>query len=355
MNNLSQEKATETNHQQAKQVLLCGTEYGQTYLPAIYQKKGFELAGILARGSDQSIRLAEQHGVSLYTRVDEIDEPIDIACVAINETVGTPIAQQLLQKGISTLVEHPLSINSIQQLITTATNSNTRCQINSHFAELPPIADFIRVCQILNATSTPSVITIFCNSRTLFSTLDVLMRCFGLIHLQQLSTCSANHYQHCTMLLSGDSITNLSCTLVYQQWRYEQDNSMDSPLGHQISITYPRGVLNLAGSFGPCLWFPLMAAGVPNQYPLCQSTLPDRQSPPTLQTIIEWRKLANQQALDQLCMPVHECPVQHTPAYMTHLCNLWTTLFAQLGKTIIPAQPIGSFENYWDIHAMLNQ
>lgn len=334
---------------------MCGTEYGQTYLPAIYQKKGFELAGILARGSHQSIRLAEQHGVNLYTNVNDIDEPIDIACVAINETVGTPIAQQLLQKGISTLVEHPISINSIQQLITTAANSNSRCQINSHFAELPPIADFIRACKILNETSEPGVITIFCNSRTLFSTLDVLMRCFGLIHLQQLSTCSANHYQHCTMLLSGDSIPKVTCTLVYQQWRYEQDNSMDSPLGHQISITYPEGVLNLTGSFGPCLWFPLMAAGIPNEYPLCQSTLPNRQLQPKVQTIIEWRKLANQRALDQLCMPADEYLVQHTPAYMIHLCNLWTTLFAQLGKIVIPTPPIGSFENYWDIHSLLNQ
>ena len=69
-------------------VLLCGTQYGRVYLPAIYEQPGIELAGILARGSVRSVRLAEQAGVPLFHEVNELDEPIDMACVAVGEEIG---------------------------------------------------------------------------------------------------------------------------------------------------------------------------------------------------------------------------------------------------------------------------
>lgn len=336
------------------QVLLCGAKYGQVYLPAIYQKKGFELAGIVARGSDQSIRLAEQYGVPFYTSIEQVDEPIDIACVAINETAGTPIARQLLHKGIATLVEHPVSATHIQQLIAAAENADTRVHINSHFAELPPVAEFIRLAQKLNQSHAPLIINICCNSRTLFSTIDILMRCFGLIQLDELSISPMNDYRNCTMRLRGDSVANVSCTLTYQQWRYEQDNSLDSPLGHQITLTYPQGVLQLGGSFGPCMWFPSLASGAPLKLPLCQPTSASRNVTPTLQTVIEWRKYANQQALAQLCMPAIEQPKHCSSTYMMHLCDLWSRLFAQLG-TVTIAELSHLPKRYWTPEIIMEQ
>ncbi|HTF98839.1 MAG TPA: Gfo/Idh/MocA family oxidoreductase [Cellvibrio sp.] len=337
-----------------RQVLLCGAKYGQVYLPAIYQKKGLELAGILARGSDQSIRLAEQYGVPFYTSIEQVDEPIDIACVAINETAGTPIARQLLHKGIATLIEHPVSGAHIQQLIAAAESADTRVHINSHFAELPPVAEFIRLAQKLNQSQAPIIINICCNSRTLFSTIDILMRCFGLIHVEELSVSALNDYRSCTMRLHSETIKNVSCTLAYQQWRYEEDSSLDSPLGHQITLTYPQGVLQLGGSFGPCMWFPLLAAGVPPEIPVCQATAASRGIPPTLQTVIEWRKYANQKVLTQLCLPAIEQPIHCSSTYMRHLCDLWSRLFAQLG-TITIAEPLHLPKRYWTPEMILEQ
>lgn len=339
------------------QVLLCGAKYGQVYLPAIYQKKGFELAGIVARGSDQSIRLAEQYGVPFYTSIEQVDEPIDIACVAINETAGTPIAKQLLSNGIATLIEHPVTITNIQPLISTAENANTRVHINSHFAELPPVAEFIRLAQKLNQSNAPVIINIGCNSRTLFSTIDILMRCFGLIHFDELSISAINNYRNCTIRFRGEFAENLSCTLIYQQWRYEQDNSLDSPLGHQITLTYPQGVLQLGGSFGPCMWFPLLASGAPLELPLCQTTSASTfasKATPTLQTVIEWRKYANQKALAQLCMPAIEQPQHCTSTYMMHLCELWSCLFTQLGTVTIAAPP-PVLKQYWTPEMIMEQ
>lgn len=322
-----------------RQVLLCGTQYGQAYLPAIYQEKGFELAGILARGSDRSVRLAEQHGVKLYTHIEQIDEEIDVACIAINELVSVPLAQALIAQGIATLVEHPMSGESMRALIASTELGGGVCHINGHFPELPPIADFIRLSQKLNQFSQPRIINICCNSRTLFSSLDILMRCFGVIDLAPLSMHTAGHYQNATTLLSSEAFSPVPLTLAYQQWRYSQDDSRDSPLGHQITITYPEGVLSLGGTFGPCLWFPLIAAGVPAESFLYEPVSRQYNRTITVAEMVQWRVLANQQTLRELVAEQRESILHCTASYMTRLCSLWSELFALLGSATHTTEP----------------
>ena len=65
-------------------VLLCGTNYGSSYLQALHQNEsGFVLAGIVAR-SERSRGMAAQCGVPFYTSVDEVPgDAVDAACVAV--------------------------------------------------------------------------------------------------------------------------------------------------------------------------------------------------------------------------------------------------------------------------------
>jgi len=314
-----------------KQVLLCGTQYGQTYLNALDETHDFEVCALLAKGSDHSIKLSEQRAINLYTQVDQIDETVDLACVAIGGDIGANIAIALLKKTIPVLIEHPVSVENSQKLLKIAKENNSTCNINCHFTNIYPVVNFIELCRKLNAISTPNIINVACNSRTLFSMLDILMRCFGRFSMDNLKSTKidvSGFYQNCTLLLNG-----LPCSLVYQKWRSENDDSKDSPLGHEITITYPQGVLRLAGTFGPCQWFPLIAAGMSSHFPVYSEHINSAKI--NINThVVQWRIDANKQAVRNLYeshLLNRSVDSYQKEDYLIHLCMIWTQLFSKLG------------------------
>jgi pyochelin biosynthesis protein PchG len=326
-------------------VLLCGTQYGQTYLPAIFECKELELTGILAKGSDRSIRLSEQCNVPLFdstASLQKTDETFDLACVAINDTIATPLATSLLQLGVPVLVEHPVHTENIDNLLTVAASTGGICHINSHFSKLPPIAEFIALCHKLNEVSSPLFINVSCNSRTLFSTLDILLRCFGengfgKIDSNTLTVLHNTNKPSCYTVASLQiQLQQLPCTMTYQRWRGKKDNSQDSPLGHQILITYPEGTLSLGGTFGPTLWAPLVAARAPTTTPIYSQCNDEVYIPPTVADIIHWRKYANQRAILDLHARAsgrhNGADDGQTPEHLAALCKVWTVMNKQLGN-----------------------
>jgi len=335
------------------QILLCGTQYGQSYLPAIFESNDLELAAILANGSDRSLKISEQCGVALFAEAQHINEPIDLACVAIGGNTGASIAATLLKKGIPVLLEHPVSTENIHLVLAAAEQNRTFCHINSHFSEIQPVAHFIALCHKLTTKSTPSIVNISCNSRTLFSTLDIVMRCFGECTLGDVQSTSFNvsdSHLNCTL-----SLNKIPCTLVYQKWRSKNDNSKDSPLGHQITITYPEGVLCLNGTFGPCLWFPLLAGDVPQDIPIYSDV--NNSNPFTLEDMYHWRSVANQKAMHELNEThQHRKPIHfyQKKSYLSHLCQTWSHLYSQLGT--VNAEPTIQRINkeYWTCNSILS-
>lgn len=325
-----------------KRVLVCGTQYGQTYLHALDETKDFEVCALMAKGSDRSIKLSEQWATSLYTHVEQLDEPVDLACVAIGGDIGTGIAIALLEKGVPVLIEHPISLENAQKLLNTAKENHTACHINSHFPNIYPIARFIELCRKINTKSTPNIINVACNSRTLFSMLDILMRCFGHFSVDDMKSTTmgvSEAYQNCSLTLN-----DIPCSLVYQKWRGKNDDSQDSPLGHEITITYPEGVLRLGGTFGPCQWFPLLAGGLSYHLPV-YSEHNNRNQPITNTDVIQWRKEANKQAVRDLYeshITGRSVDDYQKGGYLIHLCKTWTQLFTQLGtvETNIHAKSI---------------
>ncbi len=303
------------------------------------------MAALLAKGSARSQKISQQCGVNLYTDVKTIDEHIDLAVVAIGGEAGATIANDLLAKSIPVLIEHPVSITDLDLLLSNASKHNTFCHINSHFSHIAPIADFIKICKKLNNSSSSHIITLNCNSRTLFSTLDILMRAFGIFSVSDFNVHPINasgSYQNCSFLLQG-----IPCNMVYQRWRSKEDNSKDSPLGHQITVTYPEGVLSLSGTFGPCLWFPLIAAEIPPQVPFFSAL--QNNAPPTQVDMIRWRKIANHKSLLDLwnakCNAIQ--PEYQRHEFLTSLCNNWSLSFNRLSVDIQEYTPQAIDERFW--------
>ncbi len=325
------------NKNEKKQVLVCGTQYGQVYLRAIDELQDFEVSALLARGSERSIRLSEQRAISLYKNVDQIDEHVDLACVAIGGDAGTDVAASLLKRGVPVLLEHPVSIDKVSQLLHLANKHETFCHVNSHFPEIKPINSFIELCKKLNSRSKPRVINAACNSRTLYSMLDILQRSLGDINLEHFtSSPMGTHdlYKNCTF-----SVNETPCAMVYQRWLGRIDDSKDSPLGHEITVTYPEGVLRLAGTFGPCQWFPLVAGGLPIHAPIVSDSADDNGTV-TSMDIIQWRIAANKVAINNL----HQSYINRDLSdsyqscdWLEHLCRLWSHLYTRLGVVSIEA------------------
>lgn len=316
---------------EAKQLLLCGTQYGQVYLQAIDDVEEYDVCALLANGSDRSVKLSEQRAIHLYKKVDDIRQKIDMACVAIGGNAGMEIAVSLLRRSVPVLIEHPVSITNCAKLLNAAEKFNVVCHINSHFPYILPIANFIRTCNKLNSVNKPLIVTVACNSRTLYSMLDILMRCFGRIAIDDIKFARiepSGAYMTVTWLFS-----EVPCSLIYQSWRYVQDNSRDSPLGHEITVTYPQGVLRLAGTFGPCQWFPLLANGIAYDSPIYES-VGNHAQPVTSLHMIEWRKSANIQAIRNLQRADQSAPEAdpyQSNKYLLHLSQAWSHLFSQLG------------------------
>lgn len=323
---------TQNRHGRA-QVLLCGSRYGQSYLSAIFESDNLELAALLARGSDRSVRLSEQCGVPLYQAVDAIDCPLDLACVAVGGQAGVDIALALLHKAVPVLIEHPIGGDDMSQLLAAAAAEQVPCHINSHFPEMPPVVDFVQRAKQLNAQGAPLVISLSCNTRTLFSMLDVLMQAFSAKAVEGFefdALGDGDLYQSCRFRLNG-----IACQMLYQHWRGSEDDSRDSPLGHQITVTYPQGVLQLAGTFGPCLWFPLIATDYSRAAPVYENSAA-RPGEESVDTVLQWRSQANRQAMLRALQDDGEKSTAYTDsAYVQTLCRTWQSLFEALGVTVV--------------------
>ena len=322
-------------------VLLCGTQYGSVYLPAIYEDPSLDLSGILARGSARSRRLAEQAGVELYQQVDEIHEPIDLACIAIGGEVGVELGIAFLEKKVPVLIEHPISDQDYLLLLQAAQKNDSVCHINGHFADLPPARDFIEAATLLSREYRPHLINCTANKRTLYSLLDMLMRAFGAFELSNFTSQRIGDYTACTFLLN-----EIPVNLSFQNWHGAEDDSRDAPLGHQITTIYPIGTLSLTGTYGFSSWCPLVAT-IPA--PRAPSAVISRNlEAQVIANITSWRIEANQKAMNQLLTKAdHKVSHQSAP-YLKCLTSVWSDRMAQLATSVKPDIPEIVPSEYWN-------
>ena len=66
-----------------KNIIVYGSRFGQFYLEALKRMKGIKIVGLLAKGSDRSYECARYYNIPLYTSLDEVEERVDVACVAV--------------------------------------------------------------------------------------------------------------------------------------------------------------------------------------------------------------------------------------------------------------------------------
>jgi thiazolinyl reductase component of yersiniabactin synthetase len=315
-------------------LLLCGTNYGATYLRALHANgHRLQLAGILAR-SERSRELARQCAVPFFPNVEALPAgAIDAACVAIPGQSGRAITEALLGRGIHVLAEHPVSHADLLAHRAAARQHGVVYHVNAHYSDLDAPATFTAAFRAATERSAiraateraairaatersairaateraairaatersairaatehaandgagfrPSLlfVNLLTNPRTLYSALEILGRCLGplqppftIVRLPQAPQAFFATFQ----LLLG----SVAVTIQLQRASSAVDDGSANWVSHRIDAGFAEGVLTLIESQGPVLWLP------------APPSLPELQADPAIWLRPLWRVLA---------------------------------------------------------------
>ncbi len=162
-------------------VIVCGTRFGQFYLEAIKRRSDvFELAGILAGGSERSRKCAEHYGVPLYSSVDELPNDIELACVVIGSSVfgksGTDIAKKLIEKKINVIQEQPVHQNDIQDCYRLAVKNKVIYSVGDLYVYMEQISAMMKAVKTSLSHSEVLMVEMTCASQVLFPAIHILTK-----------------------------------------------------------------------------------------------------------------------------------------------------------------------------------
>ncbi|MBJ2146165.1 Gfo/Idh/MocA family oxidoreductase [Vibrio sp. IB15] len=247
-------------------VVVCGTLFGQVYLSAFKsQFPGFELAGILARGSERSLTIAKEYGVPLYREVSELPQDIDIACVVVRSAIvggaGSQLARALLEKGIHVLQEHPVYEKDVVECLKLARKNGCHYQINTHYPNVPAVRHFVEYLKKARETQQPCFIEATCGVQVICGLLDMLGQALGGVtpfefhsnvdwsEVRKLKSELLPPYQVIHGVFAG-----VPLILKIQNQLDPGDPDNHFHIMHRITVGLPSGNLVLVNTHGPVLW-----------------------------------------------------------------------------------------------------
>lgn len=236
-------------------VLVCGSTFGQFYLAALAPPE-FTPVGVLARGSERSVAMAERAGLPLFTRLDDVPDDVDMACVAIRSGAlggpGSEVARQLLQRGVHVLQEHPVHHDELAACLRAAAAAGVRYGVGDFYPQLPAVRRFTAAARELRARTAVEYVEAACSVQVLFPLLHILADALGVLRPWQLA---ADPARAGWTVLHG-SIGGLPCALRVQTELDPEHPDDHLQLPHQVTLGTAAGRLALADVHGPVLWHP---------------------------------------------------------------------------------------------------
>jgi pyochelin biosynthesis protein PchG len=246
--------------------VVCGTRFGQVYLEAFRDPAlPFELAGILATGSQRSRACAERYRAPLYTSPDQLPDDIDVACVVIRGGLlggrGSQLAQALMARGIHVLQEHPLHADELAESLRQARRHRVVYHLNAFYTNQGPVRRFVQAARVLLARRPARYVDAACGFQLAYSLLDILGAALGGVRPWALGAPSTPppHVSSATALdvpfRSIDGIiAGVPLTLRVQNQMDPADPDNYAHLMHRVSIGTEAGNLTLVGTHGPVVW-----------------------------------------------------------------------------------------------------
>ncbi|MGW6377085.1 Gfo/Idh/MocA family oxidoreductase [Rhodococcus sp. NPDC055112] len=245
-------------------VVVCGTGFGRFYLRALRNDDTqFQLVGILARGSGFSADCARDHGVPLYTDVEQLPEDVDIACVVVRAGVaggpGAELAQALLDRGIHVLQEHSLHPDELAACVRAARRNQVHYHLNTFYPHVEPVRRFLDAARTLITNQPPLFVDAVCASQVLHSTVDIIGAAVGGLRPWTASDAPEPSPGGPFRAVAG-TLAGVPVQLRVQHQVDPGNPDCHAHLLHRVSIGCEGGVLTLADTHGPVLWNPRMHA-----------------------------------------------------------------------------------------------
>ncbi|TDC07912.1 thiazolinyl imide reductase [Nonomuraea longispora] len=248
-------------------VIVCGTGFGRIHLRAVRSSPDVELAGVLARGSDQSRRIASEHGVTCFTDVDDLPGDVDIACVVVTGGTGggdgTVLALRLLARGIHVMQELPLHRDELESCLRAAREHGVHYRVNAFHPHLAPVRRFLDAAEVARRRQRPLFVDTACAIQVLPSLLDIVGRAVGGLRPwrfadpdtvpPELAALAGTPAPYSTV---HGVIGEVPVTLRVQNQINPSDLDNHALLLHRVSVGFEGGVLSLADTHGPVLWSP---------------------------------------------------------------------------------------------------
>jgi thiazolinyl imide reductase len=252
--------------QQRMRVVVCGTRFGQVYLEAFRDPElPFELAGVLATGSQRSRDCARHYGVPLYTDPEALPDDIDVACVVIRGGLlgggGSELARRLMSRGIHVLQEHPLHHDELAESLRHARKNRVMFALNSFYVNVAPVRRFLAAAQELTRDRPPLYVTASCGFQMAYSLLDILgqvlrgVRPWAFAAAPELPERVAEKTSLPVPFRSLDGVLGgVPISLRVQNQMDPADPDNYAHLMHRVTIGVEAGSLTLVGTHGPVVW-----------------------------------------------------------------------------------------------------
>ncbi|MEU8119215.1 Gfo/Idh/MocA family oxidoreductase [Spirillospora sp. NPDC049024] len=234
-------------------VLVCGTGFGRVHLAALSAPgAAFELAGILAKGGSRSQACAEEAGVPLWTRVEDVPGDVDMACVVllgdVNGGPGTAVAAELMARGVHVLQEGPLLRDELATALRAARRNRVVYQVNTHYVHLPSVRSFIAAARALR----PVYVEATCGVQVSYHLFDILGRALGGLRPFDLPAPTGRG----PFRTIDGTLAGVPFTLRVQNQLHPADPDNHAHLLHRVTIGADGGTLTLVETHGPVLWSP---------------------------------------------------------------------------------------------------
>jgi thiazolinyl imide reductase len=249
-------------------VVVCGTKFGRAYLAAFRAPAfPFELAGVVAKGSQRSHRCATAYDVPLFTAVGDVPDDVEIACVVVgagmNGGPGAELAKAFLARGMHVLQEHPLHHDELADCLREAHRAGRVYHLNTHYVHVEPVRRFVATARAVGERQRPLYVDAATSVQVAYTTLDILGAALGGVRPWALAGPAGlpADLSRATDLdvpfRSLDGVVGgvpLTLRTQHQLDAAEPDNH--AHIFHRVTIGFEGGSLTLVNTYGPVVWTP---------------------------------------------------------------------------------------------------
>ena len=258
-------------------VVVCGTGFGTFYMEAIKSKyPHFELVGLVARGSERSIKCANHYGIPLYHSVEEVPQDIDLACVVIRSSslggIGTDMSIAFLERGIHVILEQPVHYEDLKECTKVAMKNKCCFMTGDLYLNTPEIRRFIQMCEFLKKQGEEiEFLKIASCVQAFYPFVEILQQLFPGVKVD----CDYVGPQVGNFKQVTGKIGKIPFSFQYNNTMNPLDPDNHMQLLHSFCVYYQSGRLELVDTRGPLIWYPrlnmpwsvLDEGGLPEKYP----------------------------------------------------------------------------------------